>query len=327
MIVVALWIVIFLSLSGLMAAIDAAVLSVSHPEIEEMLLERRWGASRLKAIRQHLPRVVVVIVILTNTINVLGPVLVSQQAVETLGPRSLGIIMGILTIGSIIFSEIIPKAFGAHHAPLVSRLAAPALLMIEKVLYPIVSVFAWLSRQLIQGTRPIGTEKQIRALVMLGRRGGHIESNEVRLIYRTFLLNDRLAREIMTPAERCVTISSDNTILDAAAEVRRTEYSRYPIHGSSIHEIHGQVRSRDILEAVADGRGHENILAITQPGLIVDASCVLDDLLMTFRDSHVHLAVVQDQQQTVGLVTLEDVLEQLVGEIEDEKDILTLRER
>ena len=161
-------VVVFLALSGLMAAVDAAVLSVTRPEIEVMITEQQWGARRLSRVKKEISRSVVVIVIVTNTINVLGPILVSRQAFDTYGNQSIAIITAVLTVGTIICSEIIPKAIGTHYAPFISRVASPFIQIGRVLLYPLVMVFAWISDQFTKGTRHIGTEEQIRSLVRIG---------------------------------------------------------------------------------------------------------------------------------------------------------------
>jgi putative hemolysin len=124
----------------------------------------------------------------------------------------------------------------------------------------------------------------------------------------------------MTPLPDVVSIDESCTMRQAAARVFCHAYSRYPVFGKSIHEIKGFVMSREILQALTEGQDHQPVTSICRSCLVVPASMRSDELLVRFRDAHLHLAVVQDQQQTVGLVTLEDVLEELVGDIEDEKD-------
>jgi putative hemolysin len=319
-----LWIVlaviVFLALSGLMAAVDAAVLSVSRPEIEVLIQEKKWGSRRLGQVKKEISQSVVVIVIMTNTINVLGPILVSRQAFDLYGAESIVAITAVLALGTIVFSEIVPKALGAHYAPLIARISAPAILIGRYLMYPLVVGFAWLSKQFTKGTRHIGTEDQIRSLVRIGHLAGYIQSDEGQLIHRAFVLNDTTAGEIMTPLNRVKALGAVFTIKQAAAEVCRSEYSRYPVFGQSTDDIQGIVLSRDVLKATLD-RSSDPLSSITRSAVIVDAQIKSDKLLTLFRDQHVHLAIVQDLGKTVGVVTLEDVLEELVGEIEDEKDV------
>jgi CBS domain containing-hemolysin-like protein len=312
----------FLALSGFMAAVDAAVLSVTRPEIDELVAAGRSGAAQLKRVRQQLIRGVAVIVILTNLINVLGPILVSQQAFSLYGEGAFLAVSLSLTLGTIIFSEIVPKAIGAHFAPAISRWAAPIIRVLQVLLYPLLVGLEQLTRLLTPGTRAIGTEEQIRALAAIGRRAGFIESEEGRLIHRAFILNDRTARDIMTPLPDVVALRDNVTVREAADVVRRDGFSRHPLFGSSPDEFRGMLITRDILEALADNRGDESVRSLVTPGLVVDAERRSNELLRLFRNQHIHLAVVQDQARTVGVVSLEDVLEELVGEIEDEKDAI-----
>lgn len=312
-------VVCFLALSGLAAAVDAAVLSVSRSEIGELQAQRKWGSNRLSHVKREITRSLVVIVIVTNTINVLGPIFVSRQASELHGIEGVAVITVVLTLGTIVFSEIIPKALGAHYAPLIARVSAPAILSGRYLLYPLVISLSWLSSLFTRGSRPIGTEQQIRSLVRLGHRAGYIESDEGDMIHRVFILNDKTAGEVMTPLDHVKGLGRDFTLAQAAAEIERSRYSRYPVFGQSVDEIVGLAISRDLLLA-RDVDSRQITETVMKPALVVEAVQKADELLRSFRDNRLHLAVVQDQGKTVGVVTLEDVLEELVGEIEDEKD-------
>ncbi|UUO07504.1 hemolysin family protein [Blastopirellula sp. J2-11] len=320
MFILILYIVGFILLSGVAALVDAAILSVSRSEVEEMVMKKLPGAIPLQAVKNRVTRAVVVVVILTNTINVLGPVLAGSKAVELYGDTVIGIVTAILTFGTIIFSEIIPKSLATHYAPLISRIAAPPILALIYVLYPIVLPLDWLSRQFQSGVRPVGTEAQIRSLAALGRTEGHIDNEEVRLVHRAFLLNDKFATDVMTPLKDVISVKQEATIREAAKAVFAHEYSRFPIFGHSVNDVVGMVLSRDILAELAAEKDQASVAALVRPALVVTSDQRCDDLLKEFRAKRVHLAIVQDQGKTVGLVTLEDVLEELVGEIDDEKD-------
>lgn len=322
MLELALYIFTFIALSGLFAAVEAAVLNISRAEVEELRLQGAWGADALKAITDRIARPVAVLVIFTNTINILGPILAGRKAMQLYGDSAIAIITVILTLGTIVFSEIIPKSLGIHYAPLISRWAAPTIRLLTIALYPLIVSLEWLSDLMKSGERRIGTEAQIRSLTTMGRRAGYIESDEGQLIRRAFLLNDRLARDIMTPRKDMVSLGKTETIRDAASQACRHAYSRYPVFGHSLNNITGLVMSYDILKALIDGREQEPVSTICRPGLAIPADMRSDDLLVYFRDQHIRMAVVQDQQGTVGLVTLNDVLEELVGEIQDEQGAL-----
>ncbi|MDA7979943.1 MAG: hemolysin family protein [Pirellulales bacterium] len=321
MTILLLYMILFIVASGLMALVEAAILSVSRGEVEELAQSKVVGAASLKAVTDQMTRGLVVIVIFTNTINILGPILAGRQAIAVYGDAAIGMVTAALTLGTIVFSEIIPKSIGAHYAPLIGRLTAPALRVLIYVFYPVVIALEKFTNLFKSGERRIGTEAQIRSLVTVGRKSGYIESDEGQLIHRVFVLNDRTAADIMTPQSQVIGVQANSTIRQAATQVFRHAYSRYPIFGKSPDEVVGLAMSRDVLEAVVEGRDESPVSSISKPCLIVRASMRSDMLLERFRDERVHLAVVKDGQNTVGLVTLEDVLEELVGEIEDEKDL------
>lgn len=321
MLELAIYVVVFVALSGLMAAVEAAVLSVSQIEVEELLVQGAWGANALKAITSHLTQAIVVLVIFTNSINVVGPILTGRKAMQLYGDGSIGLIAAVLTLGTIVFSEIIPKSIGSHYAPLLSRWSAPVIRLLIFLMYPLVVTLEWISSLFKKGERRIGTETQIRRLASIGRRKGYIESAEGQLVRRAFLLNDLSAMDIMTPLEEVIAVNSSNTVREASLQVFQHAYSRYPVFGKSADDVVGLVMSRDILRALTEGQHQKPVSTICLPSLTVSAKMRSDELLLRFRDERVHLAVVKDKRKTVGLVTLEDVLEELVGEIEDEKDV------
>ncbi|QDV51772.1 hemolysin family protein [Gimesia fumaroli] len=314
-------IIVFVALSGLMAAVDAAVLSVSHPEIDELIQRGKSGAGQLREVKQKLTHSLAVIVILTNLINVLGPILVSQQAFDLYGPGALAPITIVLMLGTIVFSEVIPKALGSHYAPQLARWSAPVIRALGIAIYPLSAALAWLSNTLKRGQRSIGTETQIRALVKLGRKGGHIEPNESHMIFRTFRLNDRMVQDIMTPLEKVISIPASATVSDAAAIIRTNDFSRYPLFGNSPDDIQGTLIARDAFKMLAEGEDDSPITAIMHTPFVISPEMRADELLLAFRTRHQHLAIVHQANHTIGIVTLEDVLEEIVGEIEDEKDI------
>lgn len=320
MVILLIYIVMFLALSGLLALIDAAVLSVSMAETEEMVIQGKAGAAALKIVKKKITQAVVVIVIVTNTINVLGPILVGQKATSLYDSSVIGIITGVLTFGTILFSEIIPKSLGTHYAPVISRTAAPAILALSYALYPLVYLLEKIAAYFQRGERRIGTETQIRSLVSIGLNAGRIEEDEGQMIHQTFVLNDLTAADIMTPIDRVIAIPITMTITDAAKVVFNYEFSRYPVYDESVNDIKGMVLSRTILSALAEGHDRETVEPYVQPTPRVQPSKRSDTLLMMFRQRRTHLATVHKEGKTLGLVTLEDVLEELVGEIDDEKD-------
>jgi len=313
-------IICFIFLSGIMAMVDAAVLSISAAEIESMVQEKKRGAVPLKKIFTNISRAVVIIVAFTNTINIFGPILIGQTAARIYGSTVIGVITAVLTFGTIIFSEIIPKSLGVHYAPAISRTAAPVILFFTYALFPLVRFLEWFSKLMQRGTRRVGTEEQIKALVKLGSASGYIEKDESRLIRRAFVLDDTPAEAIMTPLEKVTGISEVTTIREAVETLKEKRYSRFPVYSESPKNITGYVLSKDIYELAAAGKWRQQIGTICDSIPVVNAEKTTDTLLVYFRQIRTHIAIVKKSSTTIGIVTLEDVIEELVGEIEDEKD-------
>ncbi len=310
-----------LLLSGFCSGAEAALVSISEADIEPLLQQKKFGATIVAKVKKYQYRSIITLVILNNIVNIVGSIVVGRIVIDRYGDAILAIITTGLTFGIIVFSEILPKSIGLHYRENVSLLSAPIVWLMTIVLLPIILFFEWCTSLLNKGHRKVGTEEEIRSLVSIGRRAGHIESDEGQLIHRAFILNDKKAGDIMTPLKDIVWCTDTSTVREAAQKVFTHTYSRYPVLGRSMHEVKGLVMSYDILECLAEGKDDRPIQSILREVLVVDSLRTADDLLLLFRDKHIHLAVVQHEGKTAGLVTLEDVLEELVGEIEDETDV------
>lgn len=321
MLSILLVIIVILILSGFFSGSEAALVSMSDAEVEAIVQQKKFGSWWLKNVHTKLGRSIITIVVFNNIVNIVGSIIVGQMVINMYGDAVLAVMTTALTFGIIIFSEILPKSLGIHYAEKASVLAAPIIFILTTVLLPLIVFLEWSTDLFKKGERKIGTEAQIRSLVTIGRRKGHIESDEGQLIHRAFILNDKRARDIMTPLKDIVGIEGDMTIRDASEKIRTHPHSRYPVFGKSIHEVVGMVMSQDVLEGMTEKKGDDPVISIMRDILIVSGNKRSDALIIMFRDSHTHLAVVQDDQHTIGVVTLEDVLEQLVGEIEDETDV------
>lgn len=310
----------FIVASGFFAMIDAAILNVTPAEVEVLISKKRLGAWELKILLRHITRAIIVIVMFTNVTNILGPILIGRKAEFLYGSEVIGIVTAVLTFLTIIFSEIIPKSIGAHYAPRISRRVAPVLLALIVVLYPIVIVLERFARVFKRsGKRKVGTEEQIRALANIGGGAGHIDADERELIHRAFVLNDKRTRDVMVPAASIISIPKTANIRRAAITVFQHKFSRFPVFGNSLDQVEGHVIDRDVLVELADGNDDFPITDVVRPIVFVQADTRCDELLNVLRKSPSQIAIVREGTVTVGLVSLEDVLEELIGKIEDKK--------
>lgn len=306
--------------SGFFSCSEAALLSITHPDVDALIMQKKWGSYLLSKVHKHVDRSIIAIVIMNNIANIVGSILVGQIVINTYGSAALAVASTGLTFGVIVFAEIIPKSLGVHYNESVALRSAPIIYVLTLVLYPIILLLEWLTNHFKQGERKIGTEAQIRSLVTMGRKAGHIETDEGQLIHRAFILNDKQARDSMTDLKDIIGVQHDMNIEEALEKVQTSGYSRFPVFGDSIHEIEGIVLKNDMLQSIIEGKGGTIVAELKREPLIVDAETSADELMMIFRTEKTHLAVVQEDDHTVGIISLEDVLEELVGDIEDETD-------
>lgn len=310
-----------LLLSGFFSGGEAALVSLTDAEMEAMRMKQPLGWWTLNRVHTKLERAVITIVVCNNVVNIVGSILVGQMVISLYGDAVLAVITTALTFGIILFSEIIPKSLGIHNAEYISLLVAPIILLLMTAILPIILLLEQMTKYLKRGERKVGTEEQIRSLVSLGRKSGHIKNDEVQLIHRAFILNDKTAADIMTPLKDIVAVQDTMTVEQAWEKVENDHHSRYPVFGPSVHDVQGTMLKHDLLAALYEELDTVPVSDIMRDALVVEDTMPSDDLIRLFKEENKHLAVVQADEHTVGLITLEDVIEQLVGEIEDETDV------
>ncbi len=311
--------------SALASGTEAALFAVGTPEVLAAVDKRRRGAKTLRRLQRDLTRPIMAIVIWNNIANIGGSILVGSLAAKQLGSGWLGAFSALLTFLVILFSEIIPKTLGERNALTVGLMIAQPVTLLTKALFPFIVLVELLVRPIAPPADRKTSEDEIRALTRQGGREGVIEADENELIQRVFRMNDTTAGMILTPMPQVDSLEASKLIGDLSTWARDVTHTRIPLHiADDITEVVGVVNVRWILQALADGRQDQPVAALAQDPWFVPSSMAVDDLLREFQTRKQHLAVVVDGLGTLqGVVTLEDVLEELVGEIEDETDLET----
>jgi len=309
--------------SALASGTEAALFAVGYPQVLAAVDRRLKGALVLRRLQRDLTRPIMAIVIWNNVANIGGSILVGSLAARELGSAWLGAFSALLTFLVILFSEIIPKTLGERNALAVALWVARPVTWLTRLLLPAIVVAELLIRPLTPASERKTSEDEIRALTRQGGREGVIEADESELIQRVFRMNDTTAGMIMTPLAQVDTLEAGRPIGDLTTWTRAATHTRIPLHrADDINSVVGVVNVRQILQALADGRQEQPVAALAAEPWFVPSSIRTDDLLRTFQARKQHLAVVVDGLGTLqGVVTLEDVLEELVGEIEDETDL------
>jgi len=319
---------IFLALlilsSGLFSGSEIALFSISRARAAGLAADGRRGGSALVRLKSDPERLLVTLLIGNNVVNILAASVATYAATRAFGSAGVGIATGAMTLLILFFGEIVPKSFAARNAETIALAIAPFFLALSVVLLPVAAPFVWLTRFVVplRTSVPSVTESEIRSLTEMGHRRGAIDAHERQLIERAFLLDTTRAWQIMTPRVDIFSWHEDTTLAEIADELPDVPYSRVPVHGESLDDVTGILYVRDAYQRLArDGSG-TRIGELARDAFFVPASISLVQLLAEFRVRRMHLGVVVDEHGgTDGIVTLEDVLEELVGEIADETDL------
>ena len=315
--------------SALASGTEAALFAIPQSKVMTLVQEKRRGSKALHKVKENMARPIMAIVIINNIANIIGSIAVGAIAEANFGHHHdipvVGIISGILTFLVILFAEIIPKTVGESRHVQVSLFTAPFVLFLTKIFFPII----WMTETLtlpiskLLGSKPsVTSEEEILALTELGRKSGVIEERESDLIQRVFELNDVTAWDMMTPLARVDALDMNKTLSEVKAEVMSFTHTRIPVYDESINHIMGVVHVGDLLKAMAEDKMDLKVSELAKEASFVPESNRGNDLLHHFKQSKQHLVIVMNAFGTVlGVLSLEDVLEELVGDIVDETDV------
>ncbi len=315
--------------SALFSCSEAALFSAPLNKVKVLEENGKKGASSLLKIKKNMRPPITVLVIFTNIFNIAGSALVGMITAQTLGSSSIGIVSAILTFLVIVFAEIIPKSIGDTFAvPIALKIARPVLLLV-KIFYPFILIIELITSPFPKKKRQI-TEGEIKTLSRIGYLEGVIEEDEKDMINRVFMLNDLRAKDIMTPRTVVTAMEAGKSLKEIEKEIYETTHSRIPIYEDNLDNILGICHRRDLLLHLAKDQKEKYVEElINSDAITVPEEMKIDRLIPIFQDKRCHLAVVEDEfGGTAGVVTLEDVLEQIIGEVVDEFDKeIDLREK
>ncbi len=327
MLSLSLLVILILVASGICSMLEAAILSAPLTRIRILAEQKKFGAKSLLAIKERIYKPIAAIVVMNNAVNIVGSIFVGQRAAYLFGSRWLGLFSACLTFLIIEFGEIIPKTIGERYKISISLVGARPLWVLTGLLYPIIGIVTLIPMR-ISGVvkRPKITEEEIKTLVRLGRDSGSVEVDEEVLISRVFRLNDLRASQMMTPKDMIFALPASQTLGELKDKILDSPYSRIVVYKDDLDHIVGVCQQRMLLKEIANDRYDKRISDLMMRPVVVREDTRADHLLEKFRVYHQHLFIVQDRfKKTVGIITMEDVLEELFGEIYDEKDMGILK--
>ncbi|MEM7032319.1 MAG: hemolysin family protein [Chloroflexota bacterium] len=323
MVTLVIAVVIVIVASGICSGVEAALFSVPLIKVQQLAQTKKAAALALLNIRQNMSRPIAAIVILTNLSNIVGTIIVGGIATAVLGSQWLGLFSAILTFLIIILSEIITKTLGERHAETIALLTARAILLITTLLTPVIVVIEKIISPINRGEEPSFTtnEEEIRLLARIGQKEGVIAKRESSLIEQVFQMNDVTAVDLMTPRVEMTYLEGQAKLAEVQDQIIDSQHSRIIITLDTPDEVTGVALKGELLAAIIQGREAESVSALQHQVPFVLETEPADKLLAIFQEARQHLAVVLDEYSGVsGVVSLEDVLEVLTGEIVDETD-------
>ncbi|GAA0400861.1 membrane protein [Acrocarpospora corrugata] len=313
---------------GLLASAETALTRISRVRAEEFVKEGRRGALRLQAIVADPPRYLNLLLLLRLSCELAATVIATLLVIDWLGDtgRAYAVAAVIMILVSYVIVGVSPRTLGRQHAEPVALASAPVVYGLTRIFGPLPKLLILLGNALTPGKGfregPFTSEAELRDLVDLAEERRVIEPDEREMIHSVFELGDTLVREVMVPRTDMVFIERNKTLSQALSLALRSGFSRVPVTGENEDDVIGLAYLKDIVLRMQDtGETDIRIDELMRPATYVPESKPIDELLREMQARQIHLAIVIDEYGgTAGLVTIEDVLEEIVGEIADEYD-------
>jgi CBS domain containing-hemolysin-like protein len=324
-----------LALLGVLAAgafgcADAALGTLSVARVEELARDGRVGARQLAAVVADRPRHINLLLLLRLVCELIATVLVTVVCLRSISPDGLAVLVA--TVSMVVVSYVLvgvgPRTIGRQHPYAVGLIAAGPVRVLGLVLGPLSRLLILIGNLITPGRGfrygPFSSEVELRELVDLAGERGVVDDGEREMIHSVFELGDTIAREVMVPRTEIVWIENTKSVRQALALSLRTGFTRLPVVDESVDDVVGVVNLKDLVRSTLDQGGTAGGPTVGE--LMGSASFIpdtkrLDELLKQMQRDRTHLAIVIDEYGgTAGLVTIEDILEEIVGEITDESD-------
>ncbi|WP_223669887.1 hemolysin family protein [Kangiella shandongensis] len=323
-VLLAVYVFIALFFSFVCSIAEAVLLSITPSYIEHLQQERPKRALLLKRLRlDNVDRSLAAILTLNTIAHTVGAIVAGAKATVVFGSAWIGLFSALMTLAILFFSEIIPKTIGAVYWGKLAPVTAVFVRWLTKVLYPLIWISEGLTKLISRGKQQhIFSREEFLAMAGLGKKTGDIDEHESRIIHNLFRLNSLKAKDIMTPRRVIHYMQESDRIADIFDHVVESKFSRIPIYSNDIDDITAFVLKDDVLMAQAQGKETLELKAIQRQMVCVLDEMSLPHLLETLLNQKQHIALVVDEYgDTRGLVTLEDLVETLLGmEIMDEVD-------
>lgn len=319
---------VLIGLSGFFSGLEVALVGVRKSKVVQMLNEGKKGAKALHRLKTNPGWMMSSVNLGNNLVNVGASALATSLAIRIFGNDGLGIAIGVMTFLILIFGEITPKTYCNANSTKVALRYAPALLGFSYAFYPVVKFFEIITKGVVRITGssyvpPPITEEEIRGVIEQGLEEKAIEKEEMELVRGALQFDDTVIRSVMTPRTKMFSLNSKMMLFEALPQINQSGHSRIPIYGTGKDDIVGFIHITDVLKELEKDNKMASLEQVARKPVFVSQEKMVSSMLKEMQGRKTHMAIVLDEHGGVeGLVTLEDLLEEVVGEIEDETDIV-----
>jgi len=318
---------VMIVLSAFFAMSETALLSISKYKVRHWVEKKKFGSIYVKKLKDRPEVLLSTILIGNNLVNTAAAAIATSIALQIFQHNAIGIATGVATFLILIFGDMTPKSIGANNNEILAPMVAPVIWNISIAIYPITKALEYFLNGInkLVGTKKISiiTEEELKSIVKASEEEGSIKEIEKKMIQRIFDFDNTPVSDVMTRKKSIVYVSSDMQIKDVLQLPTAKMYSRFPVYDKSRENIVGILYLKDMLKFVKDGKYDIAVKQIMRKPFFVFENKKMDTMLRLFQNRKQHMAIVIDEKaHVVGLVTIENILEEIVGEIIDESDKL-----
>ena len=317
---------VLIGLSSFFSGLEVALVGTRDAKVNQMRKKKMRGAEALYKLKSNPGWMMSSVNLGNNLVNVGSSALATSVALRLFGNDGLAIAVGVMTLLILIFGEITPKTYCNANATKVALRFAGVLLAFSYVFWPVVKMFEFITRIIVKLTGssyhgPPITEEEIRGIVEQGLKDKALEKEETDLVHGALSFDDITVRHVVIPRTKMFTLPEKMLLIDALPQINKFTHSRIPVYGKNIDDITGFVHVRDILDSMEGDYESLALSSLTRQPIFSPIDQTVSSLLKNMRSLKTHIAIVIDEHHgVVGLVTLEDLIETIVGDIEDETD-------
>jgi CBS domain containing-hemolysin-like protein len=316
--------VICVLLSAFFSSSEVALISITRAKVRTLVNEGRPGSNAVAALKEKPDRLLITILIGNNIVNITAASLATAIAISIFGDVGVGIATGFVVIVLLVFGEIGPKIYATRASDSFALTVAPVIFFLSRILSPVIWLVERVSPRFGIGKEtiePSVTEEEIKEWIDVGKEEGTIEQAEQDMLYSVLEFADTTAREIMTPRVDVIAMEETVSFEEAIRVFNESGFSRIPVYHDQVDNITGILNVKDVFSAMVSHRKDSTIKEVMYDPMFVPETKKIDDLLKELQVKRVQIAIVLDEYSSfVGIVTVEDILEEIVGDIMDEYD-------